>query len=108
MRRIAAIMALVAEQKAVLEDLKEISARAAPDFRYSDVHSNKYTTCMLRVPVLSDPAERIQGPTGRVNGQMSYVAAILETIIEERRRFSDSVQKIRARVSLSGIWGAGP
>lgn len=101
-------MALIAEQTAVLEDLKEIFARAAPDFRYSDVHSNKYKTCMLRVPVFSDPAERIEGPTGRITGQMSYVAANLETIIEERRRFSDSIQKIRARVSLSGGWGAGP
>ena len=107
---IAAIKALVAEQTAVLEDLGNIFGRAVPDLRHPSIYSNKYTKTMLRVPVLSGPAERTGAPTERARGQMSYVAATLETVIEERRQFSskgagifETIQKAQATVSSSGV-----
>ena len=90
--RITAIKALVAEQTAILEDLKDLFGRVVPDFKQPSVYSNKYTRNMLHIPVLS-------GRTERTRGQMSYAAATLETIIEEKRKFSEVLQKTKAMVS---------
>ena len=101
--RIVAIKALVAEQIAILEDLKDIFRRVVPDLKQRDFYSNKYTKNMVRVPVLS-------GPDERTSGHMSYVTATLETAIEERRQFSlkgagifDTLQKTQATVSPSSV-----
>ena len=110
LERITAIKALVAEQTAILESLKDIFGRAVPDFKHPSTYSNKYTKNMMCIPVLSGPAERTGTPTERTKGQMSYVAATLETIIEERRQFSskgagifETIQKAQATVSPSGV-----
>ena len=100
---IAAIKALVVGQTAILGDLEDIFGRAVPDSNHSNVYSNKYTKNMLRIPVLSDSAER----TG---GQMSYAAAMLETVIEERRILSlkgdgifETILKVQESVGSSGV-----
>ena len=108
--RITAIKTLVAEQTAILEDLKGIFGRAVPDFKHPSIYSNKYTKNMLRVPVISGPADGTGSPAERSRGQMSYVAATLETIIEERRQFRskgvgvyETIQKAQTAVSPSSL-----
>ena len=103
MGSIAAIKALVVGQTAILGDLEDIFGRAVPDSNHSNFYSNKYTKNMLRIPVLSDSAER----TG---GQMSYAAAMLETVIEERRILSlkgdgifETILKVQESVGSSGV-----
>ena len=99
MGRITAIKALAAKQKAILEDLKDIFGRVVPDYKHPSINSNKYTRNMLRVPVLSGAAESTAKPAERTRGQMSYVAATLETIIEKRRHFGETLQKTQTTVS---------
>lgn len=100
---ITGIKALVEEQTAILEDLKDIFERAVPDFKVPSTQSNKYIENMLRIPVLSGPVEGIGGSVERTRGQMSYVVAKLEAIVGERRRFIKTLQKTQATVSPPGI-----
>ena len=91
--RIAAVTALVAEQAAILDGLRNLFVRALPGLNHSSVHSIKDNESMLHIPVLSDPAKRAKG-------QMSYTVAALEKIIEDRRQFSKTLQKTQATVSI--------
>ena len=106
--RITAIKALVAQQKVILEDLKDIFGRVVPDYKHPSINSNKYTRNMLRVPVLSGAAEPSENPVERTRGQMSYVGATLEKIIDGRRHFSETLQKTQATVCLSDVLQSGP
>ena len=108
--RLSAIKALAAKQTAILRDLKDIFGRAVPDLNHQSIHSNRYTRSMVRVPVLSSPAERTKGPANRTRGQMSYVVATIETILEERRQFSveiaeifETIRKTQATVCPVGV-----
>ena len=94
--RIAAVTALVAEQAAILEGLRDVFVRVVPGLNYPSAYSIKDTKDMLHTPVLSGPAKRSRD-------QMSYAVAALEKIIEDRRQFSETLQKAQATVSPSGV-----
>lgn len=107
MERIAAIKVLVAQQREILETLKDTFGRVVPDLNVLSVHSNKYTENMLFVPVLSGPAGRTESSAEGTKGQMFYVAATLEKIIKKRRQFSEALEKTRVTVSPLGILQSG-
>lgn len=101
--RITAIKAVVAEQTAILEDLKDIFGRAVPDFKDPSIHSNKYMEAMLGIPVLSGGVEGMGGSVERTKGQMCYVVAKLEAVVGERRQFIKTLQETQATVSPPGV-----